>query len=173
MPTTLYPTSTRDGLTRVTIWCAYTSGIVSIFGIVFLVAFFSSFVGMLGVLNDIAVVIQHFLMIPIALGLHKILRPSRPSLSQVGLLLGLVGMLVVIVLQLLFMTGVLPYSQYIGLVTAGFMVVLGWFLVVRNLHQSTEIVPRSVALTVLAGLYFGYPLWAFSLGRRLRALDRD
>ena len=44
-------------LVRVAGWCAYASGIVSIFGILFLVAFFTTFIGPLGTLNDIAVVI--------------------------------------------------------------------------------------------------------------------
>lgn len=173
MFTNASPTRTQDGLTRITIWCSYASGVVAIFGIVFLVAFFTSFVGILGLLNDIAVVIQHFLMIPIALELHMILRPSRPGLSRVGLLIGLSGMLAVVVLQLLFMTGVLPYSQYIGAVCAAFMVVLGWFLIIRNLGQVTGVTPTSAVVTVLAGLYFGYPFWAFSLARRLRAFSPD
>ena len=158
----------HDGLTRVAVWCAYTSGAVSIFGIVSLVAFFTTFIGPLGVLNDIAVVIQYVLMIPIALALHQILRRSGPTLGLVALLLGTPGMLAVIVLQLLFMTGALSYAQYIVLVSAGFLVVLGWFLMVRRLGQSTGVLPTSILLHILAGLYVGYPFWAFSLGRRLR-----
>ena len=163
---------TSDGLTRVTIWCAYASGVVTIFGIVFLIAFFTSFVGILGVLNDVAVVIQHILMIPIALWLHKILSPSRPGLSRVGLLTGLVGMLAVIVLQLLFMTGMLPYAQYIGLVSAGFMVVLGWFLIIRIWDN-----PRGLCLGVLflqswqgciSAIRSGRSLWRAACGHLLK-----
>ncbi len=166
---TTFPAMTaRDGLTRVAAWCAYVSGVVSIFGILSLIAFFSTFIGPLGTLNDIAVVIQYVLMIPIALALHQILRRSGPTLSMVALLVGTLGMLAVIVLQLLFITGVLPYAQYIVLVSAGFLVVLGWFLLVRRLGQSTDVLPTNILLHILAGLYFGYPFWAFSLGRRLR-----
>ena len=44
-------------LARVAGWCAYMSGIVSIFGIAFLVPFFTTFIGLLGTLNNIAVFI--------------------------------------------------------------------------------------------------------------------
>ena len=162
----------RDGLTRVATWCAYTSGVVSIFGIVSLVAFFATFIGLLGVLNDIAVVIQYVLMMPIGLALHQILRRSGRTLSLVALLLGIPGMLAVVVLQLLFVTGVLPYARYIVLVSAGFLVVLVWFLMVHPLGQSTGVLPRSILLHILAGLYVGYPFWAFSLGRQLQAPAR-
>ena len=161
--------STPRWLLYVAIWCCYASGLVSIFGIAFLVAFFTTFIGPLGTLNDIAVVIQYLLMLPLALALHQMLRPSGPTLSLVALLLGIPGMVAVVALQLLFVTGVLPYAQYIVLVSAGFLVVLGWFLMVRLLGQFTGVLPRSILLHILAGLYFGYPFWAFSLARRLRA----
>ena len=170
--TTLPHLTTRDGLTRVAIWCAYTSGAVSIFGIVSLAAFLATFIGPLGFLNDTAVVIQYVLMIPIVLALHQILWGFGPTLSRVALLLGIPGLLAVIVLQLLFITDVLPYAQYIVLVSAGFLVVPGWFLIVRLLGQSTDVLPRSILLHILAGLYVGYPFWAFSLARRLRAPAR-
>ena len=156
-------------LVRVAVWCAYTTGVVSIFGIVSLAAFFTTLIGPFGILNDVAVVIQYVLMIPIALALHQILRRSGSALSLVALLLGIPGMLGVIVLQLLFMTGVLPYAQYIVLVSAGFLVVLGWFLMIRRLGQSTGVLPTSILMHILAGLYVGYPFWAFSLGRQLRS----
>ena len=158
---------------RLARWCAYTSGVVSIFGIVSLVAFFTTFIGPLGILNDIAVVIQYVLMLPIAFALHQALRPHGPSLSLVAVVLGVAGMLGVIVLQLLFMTGMLPYAQYIVLVSAGFLVVLGWFVMVGYLGRFTDKLPNSMLLHVLAELYFGYPLWAFSLARRLRSHRLD
>ena len=161
------------GLVRVAGWCAYASGIVSIFGIVFLVAFFTTFIGPLGTLNDIAVFIQYGLMLPIALALHLLLRLHGPTLSLIALLLGVAGMVAVIVLQILLVAGVLPFAQQIGMVSVGFLVVLGWFMIIWYLGRSTGKLPSSMLLHVLAGLYFGYPVWAFSLGRRLRTAGLD
>jgi hypothetical protein len=81
--------------------------------------------------------------------------------------IGVAGMLAVIVLQALLVFRVLPFSRQIGMVVAAFLVVLGWFVVTGRLGRSTGPLPKGTVLHVLAGLYFGYPIWAFSLGRRL------
>ncbi len=158
---------------HVAVWCAYTSGTVSIFGILFLVAFYTTPIGLLGTLNDIAVFIQYGFMLPIALALHQLIRHHRPILSLVALLLGIAGMLAVIALQILLVTGVLPFAQQIGMVIVGFLVVLAWFVITGYLGRSTGRMPKSMFLNVLAGLYIGYPVWAFLLGRRLRATGLD
>jgi hypothetical protein len=155
-----------DWLMKLTVLCAFVSGIVSIFGIVFLLVFFTVG-GRFGSLNDIAVIIQYLLMIPIAITLWRLLRPYRPTLSLVAMVVGIAGMTAVILLQLLLVTGTLPFSKQIGMVIIAFLVVLAWFIINQNLGSGTNILPRSMLLTVLAGLYFGYPVWAFSLGRRL------
>lgn len=79
-------------------------------------------------------------------------------------------MLAVVGLQIML---VLPFAQQMRMVSAGFLVVLVWFIIVRHLGRFTEELPNSMLLSVLAGLYFGYPVWAFSLSRRLRTLGLD
>ncbi len=158
---------------RVAVWCAYASGVVCILGILFLVAFYVTFTGWLGNLNDIAVSIQYAFMIPIAFALHRLLRHQNPGLSLTALRLGVAGMLAVIVLQLLLVIGILSFGVQIGIVLIGFMVVLAWFVIIGRLGRSIGILPKSMALHVLAGLYFGYPFWAFSAARRLRAHSPD
>jgi len=154
-------------MVRVAGWCAYASGIVSIFGIVFLLAFFG-LRAPTGTLNDIAVIVQYSLMLPIAFALYQILRPFNSRLSLAALLIGVPGMIAVIILQVLLVSDVIPFSAQIVPVIIAFLVVLVWFVIVGILGRSTERVPNGMLLHVLAGLYIGYPIWAFSLGRRLR-----
>lgn len=156
------------GIAPLVQWCLYASAAVSTLGIAFLVSFFVSGVGILGTLNDVAVIIQYVLMFPIALGLHLVSRPSGPTLSLMAIILGFIGMAVVIVFQTLLITDAIPFEQYIGIVSAGFLVVLGWFLMVRYLDRNAGVLPSSLTLHILAGLYFGYPFWALNLARRLR-----
>ena len=158
-----------DGLTRLAVWCAYTSGVGSIFGIVFLIAFFTAG-GVFGPLNDIAVIVQYTLMLPIAIKVYKLVRPYGPVLSQIATLIGIAGMLAVIVLQTLLVAGVLPFNQQIVMVSAAFLVVLVWFLLTGYLGRNTDKLPKGIILHILAELYFGYPVWAFSLGRRSNPL---
>ena len=154
-------------MVRVAVWCAYASSIVSIFGIVFLLAFFG-LGAPTGTLNDIAVIVQYCLMLPIAFALYQILRPFNSRLSLAALLIGIPGMIAVIILQALLVSDVIPFSAQIVPVIIAFLVVLVWFVIVGILGRSTERVPNSMLLHVLAGLYIGYPIWAFLLGRRLR-----
>ena len=154
-------------MVRVAVLCAYASGIVSIFGIAFLLAFFG-LRAPTGTLNDIAVIVQYSLMLPIGFALYQILRPFNSPLSLAALLIGIPGMIAVIILQVLLVSDVIPFSAQIVPVIIAFLVVLVWFVIVGILGRSTERVPNGMLLHVLAGLYIGYPIWAFSLGRRLR-----
>ena len=157
-------------LPRVAIGCAYVSAVVSVFGIVSLVLFFT-ILPALGTLNDIAVIVQYTLMLPIAVYLHVTLRPHEPRRSTTAFIVGILGMLAVILLQLLLVTDVMSFGVQIGLVIAAFLVVLWWFVLVRRLSGGGDTVAEGIVLTVLAGLYFGYPFWAFSLARRIRARE--
>ena len=159
-------------LSEIATWCAFLSGFVSIIGIVFLFAFFA-FRAHTGRLNDIAVIVQYSLMLPIAFAMYQILKPENPSLSLAALLIGVPGMLAVIALQVLLVTDVLPFANQIVPVVIAFLVVLGWFIINGKLASSTDKLPSNMLLSVFAGLYIGYPFWAFSLWRRMRAPAQD
>ncbi len=161
-----------SGLSEIAMWSAFLSGFVSVFGIVFLIAFFA-FGAPTGRLNDIAVIVQYSLMLPIALAMYQILKPVNPTLSLAALLIGIPGMLAVIVLQVLLVTDVLPFANQIVPVVIAFLVVLVWFIINGVLARSTDKLPSNMLLNVLAGLYVGYPFWAFSMWRRLRAPFQD
>jgi len=156
-----------DGLARLARWCAFASGAVSILGIAFLVAFFTVG-GVYGPLNDIAVIVHYTLMLPIVVLVHRLVRPFAPRLSQVSAVIGFGSILAVIVLQALLVAGVLPFRRQIVLVIPAFLAALMWFVLTGSLGRRTEWLPKGTLLYILAGLYIGYPVWAFSLGRRLR-----
>ncbi|MFC2053881.1 hypothetical protein ACFLV7_06220 [Chloroflexota bacterium] len=82
------------------------------FGILFLIVFFTVG-GVFGPLNDIAVIVQYNLILPIAIKVYRLVRPYGPILSQIATLIGIAGMLAVIILQTLLVAGVLPFSQQI------------------------------------------------------------
>lgn len=156
-----------DLLLRLAGWSAYVSGVVSVFGIIFLFLFFGGAGEKYGPMNDVAAIIQYVLMLPIALALQRLLQPYGAERSRAVMRLGIAGMTAVILLQTLLVVGVLPFGIQIILVIPAFLVVLAWLVRNRNLGLSANIVPESMPLTVLAGLYVGYPFWAFKVGRRL------
>ncbi len=155
-PDSLIPTAGRF---------AYASGVVSTIGIVFFVAMLVV-KGPFGRLNDICVLIQYLLALLIPLALHQLLKARAPFLSKLAMLIGIVGMMAVVVLQLLLIVGVLSFSEQVGPVTIALVVVVGaWLMITAYLGRSTRNLLPSLFVSFLVALYFGYPLWAFLLGR--------
>jgi hypothetical protein len=156
---------------RLTAACAFLSGISAAIGIVFLIIFYSDFevYGQFGTMNDIMVIVQYSLMLPIAFVLYRLLRAVDAVKAQTNFMIGLGGMLAVIILQLFLVLDIIPFYLQIGPVILCFFIVLAWFILNRNLSQRDAemktLVPQNKALTILAGLVFGYPIWAYLLGR--------
>lgn len=148
-------------------WCAYISGAAAAIGLVFLTVFFSGGPAYFGPLNDTAVVIHYILLLPIVYTLYPLLKQNGQRLNLIATAVGVTGMLGVIILQILLIVGVLPFQQQIGMVVVAFFMGLVWFIAAGILGRSTGIVPKNMALAVLAGLVFAYPVWAFIVGRRL------
>ncbi|MDA0797314.1 MAG: DUF998 domain-containing protein [Chloroflexi bacterium] len=152
---------------RVLEWSLYGSAAASVIGIVYLVGFFASGVGELGTANDVAVIAQYLLMIPMALALHRAISQNGAVVMPVTLAVGVGGMIGVVVLQGLLVANAIAFEIYIVMVNIGFIVVLGWLLALKR-GSGGSAMPGSTALTALAGLYVGYPLWALVAVRRLR-----
>jgi hypothetical protein len=99
-----------DQIVLVAGWCAYASGVISLVGIVFLVLMF---IGVstnnlrFGTLNDICVIIQYLLALPITLALHQRLKAHGLVLSRAAMLIGITGIIAVIYLQYLLVSGVM------------------------------------------------------------------
>ena len=73
----------------------------------------------------------------------------------------------VIVLQSLLVANLIPFQTYIVIVSTGFLVATVWFVITGSMGRAAGKLPNELALDILAGLYIGYPIWAFRLGRRL------
>ena len=157
----------------VTAVCAFLSGISAVFGIVFIIIFYSDFeaYGQFGTMNDIMVIVQYVLMLPIAFVLYRFLRNVDAGKAKTNFMIGLSGILAVITLQLLLVLNVIPFYIQIGPVILCFFIVLAWFILNRNLSQMDvnlkAVIPQNMTLTILAGLVFGYPVWAYLLGRNV------
>jgi hypothetical protein len=87
----------------------------------------------------------------------------------VALLLGMTGMAAVASLQYLLVAGVLTFAQQGGPVSVAILVVGAWLLITGYLGQASGALPRGVLFSWLVLPYFGYPIWAFWVGRLLLA----
>jgi hypothetical protein len=150
---------------------AYVSGVVAAVGVVFLIAMFVSFgvgselAGAFGRVNDILIAVQYSLALPAAVALHALLRPRNKRLSPLVLLIGIIGLLAVVVLQVLLVFGVLTFERQVVLVVLALLVVGAWLVITGILAR--PILPHSERMSLLAVPYVGYPVWAFWLGTQL------
>jgi len=155
-------------------WAAYANGVVSAVGLVFLVAMFVSFaVGgtsnglVFGWINDVSGVVAALLMLPLVVAVHVLLRPHAPILTRLTTVIGLGANLAIMVLQSLLVLGALTFQEEVGLVLIAFLVLVVWLVMIGHLGSSSGVLPHGVRMGLLAVTYFGYPIWAFWLGRHL------
>ena len=161
---TLANRSEKTAMLRLAALCAGISAVVSAFGIVFLLAFFGGLGGQYGTLNDIAVILQYLLMLPIAYMLWRFVLVENKARSMGSMLIGMVGMLTVIWLQSLLVSEQIDFGTYIVIVSTGFLVAVLWFVLNGQMgRKEYEDWPTSVGLDILAGLFFGYPFWAWKM----------
>jgi len=154
---------------------AILSGIISAIGVVFLMAMFIFFAASnkglgstFGWLNDICVMLQYLLAIPIALVLYQILATYNPTMLLMATITGIAAMLITVVLQLLLVLKVLTFEQQGLWVSLAMILGVGAWLVITGLTApSTNKLPHSLLMSILAVPYLGYPVWAFWLGKRL------
>lgn len=165
----------NDSFIRIAGGFALVSGIVSAVGAVFLIGMFIMFatpskeLGMtFGLINDICVAIQYLLVVPVVLALFRILSPYKPNLIAAATLVGMVAILATIGLQLMLIFGLMPFEKQVIWVSIAILLGIGsWLVVTGIVAKSTEHLPNSMLMSAIAVPYFGYPIWAFWLGRRL------
>jgi hypothetical protein len=160
---------------RIAAWCAYASAVISAFGVGFLVAFyvglFTNNMGLhrLGTLNDICIIVQYVLALPVVAALHQINGTRSPRLSTAAMLIGICGIIVVVFFQVLLVTGVMDFNEQVGFVTAGLLLIGGWILIASYRLQANGELRKGMLVGILGFFYVGYPVWVFVIGRRLLA----
>jgi len=148
--------------------------VVSAVGLVFLVAMFTCFsVGatsfglVFGWINDVSAVVAAFIMLPLIVAVHVLLRPHAPSMSGLATLIGIGANLAIMVLQSLLVVAVLTFQEQIGPVLIAFLFLVLWLVMTGYLRSSSGALPHGLRMGFLAVTYVGYPIWAFWLGRHL------
>jgi hypothetical protein len=164
---------------RIAAWFAYGSGTVAAVGVPLLLGMYGVLfrsgledpaVYRLGGANDLCVLAQYALAVPIAVVLHRQTRATalRPSLTVTAL--GIGAMTGIVVLQAVLIAGLLPFEEQVVYVGLAMLVLVIWFVVTSRLGRRSGLLSGRITLMGLLGAsYIGYPIWAFWLARQLRA----
>jgi hypothetical protein len=162
------------GLLRQLAWIAYASGVIAAIGLAALIVMYALFaVGAtspalaFGWVNDTLGIVGAVLMVPLAWGLHVLLRPGAPILSAVALTIGLAAMLAIAALQSLLVAGALAFADEVGPVSIAFLALGVWLVMTGYLGKRSGALPWGSRMGLLGATYVGYPVWAFRLGRHL------
>ena len=159
----------RLGIMRLGGWSASVSGTIAAVGLVLWFARFAFPGGPVGWFNDLLVMIQYALGLPIAIALHAVFSRYNPGLSWLALIVGVAGMLGVVVLQALLLVRALSFAQQVVPVSIAILVVRAWLVITGYLGRSTGLFRHSLPMSLVAVPYFGYPIWAWWLARSLFA----
>ena len=154
------------------------SGIIGGIGLAFLIGMFAAFaagarsLGMtLGWVNDVTGIVTLPLALPGILALHARVRPQAGAGADALLLVGIGAGGTIVVLQVLLVSGAVPFEQQIGPVSLAFLVLGVWFVLYGRLAARSGFFPHGTRLGVIAASYAGYPVWAFRLARALEGVD--
>lgn len=170
-PVALAPTS---ALARVAGPLLLVSSILSAVGVAFFILMYASFAagatsaGMsFGFVNDVLGLVVCVLTMPGVIALHELIGVRSPGRDLALRVLGLGSLCAIVILQWLLVTGGLTFEQQIGPVALAYIALGAWFIVTGRMAARRRVLAHGTRLGVLAATYFGYPVWAYRLGRLL------
>ena len=157
---------------------AYASGAAAAIGVPLLIAMYAvlfrsgkdePLVYRIGGANDLCVLAQYALAVPVAIALHRRNRLTDPQLSLAVTVLGVSAMIAIAALQAMLLAGVLEFEEQVIFVAIAMLLLIIWFVLVGRLGRQNGLLSgRTTLMSILGASYFGYPIWAFWLGRELR-----
>jgi len=154
---------------------ALLSAAVAAVGVVFLVLMYVGFLtpvkGLLalGPLNDVCVLVQYALALPVVGALDGMLAPLGSVRRHLLFAAGMMGCLGAVVFQALLLLGVMSFQEQVGYAAVSVLLAGLWVVLASIAARRFGALHVSSAVLIGAGLYFGYPVWAFRVSQQLRA----
>ncbi len=141
-------------------WAAYITGIMSIVGFVSLMLFFALEAPQAtenpqgfhfwGLVSDIAGPATMLPLLVVMLALHEVERDRARVLSQIAVVIGVVGAVAITVLQVLLIIKVLPFEQEVGPVVFATALVGVWLILANYSGRAQQILPARLAWVGIA-----------------------
>ncbi len=144
-------------------WAAILSGIAAILGLVSLIFFFSlestpsttQAPHFWGPVSDIALIFQMLFLLIVALAFYFSLRALAPRVSLISFLIGAVGMMGVVLLQILLRLYILTFEQEVMPVVFATALVGSWLVMINILGLRQGILTSRLAwLGIATGVAF-------------------
>jgi len=131
-------------------WWAVASGVTGLVADLFLVLFYvtakpwtdTPAESWFGFANDVVMIAQYVALLPVVLGLGRLLAQHRRA--RVWTPIGLIAAVAVVVLQTLLVTGLMPFDVQVGFVSAASIVSMLWAGVISGVGARGDLLPPAV-----------------------------
>lgn len=165
-------------------WLAIASGVLGVAMVATLVTMYAGFAMgpearstalQIGRINDALAILVYGLALPVVPAMHVLVRETGERRSLLLAAVGATGIVIVMYLQWLLVTGALSFEQQIVPVSLALLAVGAWIVGTGVLARRSGLLPHGLRDALFGAFYMGYPIWAINLGRRLirRSASRE
>ncbi len=132
-------------------WCAIAAAILTITGLITLLAFFGTGSAVLGALNDLNTILMAVVTVPVALALHPVASRTSGSVATIALSADLIGVLLAAGFSALLLAQVMSFSNTLLPITIGNGLIGIWLLMTAALVLAASAVPAPLGWLGIAG----------------------
>lgn len=132
-------------------WSAIAAAILTVTGLVTLLAFFGTRSPLLGALNDLNTIVMALVTVPVALALHPVAARTSASLATIAVGADLAGVVLAAGFSALLVTRIMTFEATLTAITVGNGLIGVWLLATAALVLSASAVPSPLAWLGIAG----------------------
>ena len=163
---------TIDRMSLLPGWCAIAAAILTVTGLVTLLAFFGTGSPWLGALNDLNTIAMAAVTVPVAVALHPVAARASAPLATFAVASDLIGVVLAAGFSALLVAQVMSFEQTLIPVTVGNGLIGAWLLITAALLLAVAAVPSPLGwLGIVGGAGLAVSALAFPiLGREHPAI---
>jgi hypothetical protein len=132
-------------------WCAIAAGVLTVTGLITLLAFFGSGSAVLGALNDLNTILMAAVTVPVALALHPVASRASAWLATTALGADLIGVVLAAGFSALLLAQIMSFDDTLLLITVGNGLIGAWLLITAALLLATSALPAPLSWLGVAG----------------------
>ncbi len=141
--------------------CAIAARVLTVTGLITLLAFFGSSSAVLGALNDLNRIFMSAVTVPVALTLHPVASRASGELATIALGADLIGVVLSAGFSTLLVAQITSFNSTLLLITVGNGLIGAWLLMTAALLLATSALPAPLGWLGVAG---GAGLFVASIG---------
>jgi hypothetical protein len=132
-------------------WSAIAAAILTVTGLITLLAFFGTGSALLGALNDLNTIAMALVTVPMALALYPVASRTSGSLATIALAADLIGVVLAGGFSALLVGGVMSFDATLAPITVGNGLIGVWLLMTAALVVAASAVPSALGWLGIAG----------------------